>query len=311
MDREMVEILNVQSKFALGMKKNDFSKVEDIFCKNVRINIFQTGEGQGFADVCRLLHYPGPAPEEIKQNVENVMTRYHGDKAQQSFHMILLYSLHDGRHEFHFMQYGGTFILSYRKEKDKWKISRVLFDLCWLDGNSYWIKDWKMIDFHMPKAHKQVIHCLEDGVTHVIPVNDDEWIEEEKISEILFMYGWVIDTEDYGAFYEIALTDVVIEDGYHGKQFNGSREWIDYLTFLNKREPCLHHTYRIKDIQIDGDCAVAKMSRIEPNRIGSNAIGEHNYYMYWFTLDYTIDLVKESGNWKLKKVSFRKHIYGV
>ena len=311
MNREIQDILSIQEDFVKGIKRNDFSFIKQIFTEDVWINCYMTGKGCGSEAVKRLLHYPGPKPAYVKQTVENRVTRYEKNQAQQSFHMLMLYTLTGEDGQFHFMHYGGTFILSYKKINKQWKISRILYDLCWLEGNSYWVKDWKMIDFHMPKRHKQIIDCKKDGVSHVIPVCHYERTDQEQIEETLFHYGWVIDTEDYELFRQIALSDVVVEDGYHGKMFKGVQNWTDFLTLLNTREPCLHHTYRVGEIQVNENRAVGKMSRIEPNRIGSKAIGNHNYFMDWFTLDYIVDLVKVSGVWKLKRINFMKNLRSI
>ena len=131
------------------------------------------------------------------------------------------------------------------------------------------------------------------------------------IRECMFHYGWVIDTEDYGLFRDIAVDDVKIEDGYHGKVFEGNQTWTEFLYTLNQKEPCLHHTYQIQSVEISGGRAVGKMSRLEPNRIGSKRINADNYYMDWLTLDYVIDFLKVEDKWKITNVRFVKNIRGV
>ena len=80
----------------------------------------------------------------------------------------------------------------------------------------------------------------------------------------------MIDTEDYGLFREIALEDVRVEDGWHEIVIEGNKNWTDFLHTLNQKEPCLHHTYRITSVEIQGDEALGRMSRLEPNRIGTH-----------------------------------------
>ena len=214
MTEEKRQIWFLFESFVRGMKLGDFAKA-DIFLETADIVCSHTGSGTGPKDAARLLAYPGPGPEHVKQNAENVIFRRLGAEARQSFHLHQLYTLHGENGEFHYFQYGGTFVLGYGKEKDGWKIESVRFDLCWTDGNTFWVKDWKLIDFHMPKRYKQVISWKTDGVCRALPRNEEEQTEEEKIRERLFLYGWVIDTEDYGLFREIALEDVRVEDGWH------------------------------------------------------------------------------------------------
>lgn len=310
MNGELQTILKIQNEFVRRIKENDFVHATDIFTRDVFAHCSNTGEARGVDAVGEILSWHGLRASCLKQNVENIITRYRGENAQQSFHMILLYGLYDANVQFHYLQWGGTYVLSYKMEDGVWKIGSILFDLCWLDGNSYWVKDWKMLDFHMPKRHMPVINCVRDGAVHRIPENGQPLTDQEAITETLFLYGWGIDTEDYEVFLKRALPGLVVEDGYHGREFKGNRTWIDFVKSLNEKEPCLHHTYRVTDIQIRDDMAVATMSRLEPNRIGSKVIHQDNYFLDWFTLDYIVELVKDQGVWKLKKVSFVKNIRG-
>jgi hypothetical protein len=308
MDGELQAILKVKDEFTQGIRENDFLQRRHIFTEDVSADYSNTGKAQGIEAVIKILSCHRPESACLKQNVENVITGYMGKNARQSFHMIMLYGLYDENAQFHYMQYGGTYVLSYKKTGDSWKISGILYDLCWLEGNSYWVKDWKMIDFHMPKTHAPVINCIRDGVVRCIPENEAVLTDKEAIEETLYLYAWGIDTEDYGIFRERALPDLVVEDGYHGRIFSGNETWIEFIRSLNEKEPCLHHTYRVTDIQIDGSTATARMSRLEPNRIGSKVINRDNYFFDWFTLDYNVELVKDNCVWKLKRVSFIKNV---
>lgn len=74
----------------------------------------------------------------------------------------------------------------------------------------------------------------ENGVVRVIPENEEPFSDEEMIRECMFHYGWVIDTEDYGLFRDITVDDVKIEDGYHGKVFEGNQSWTEFLKIEDK-----------------------------------------------------------------------------
>ena len=163
----------------------------------------------------------------------------------------------------------------------------------------------------MPKRHKALIRPERDGVWNVIPRTEEPQSEEEKIKELLFLYGWVIDTEDYALFSKIAVPGICIRDGYHGTVFQGTENWISFLKELNAKEPCLHHTYQVKEIIAGEKRAAAKMCRLEPNRIGSKTINGDTWIFDWLTLDYTVALKKEEGLWKLEEVEFKKNIRGV
>ena len=116
----------------------------------------------------------------------------------------------------------------------------------------------------------------------------------------------MIDTEDYGLFREIALEDVRVEDGWHEIVIEGNKNWTDFLHTLNQKEPCLHHTYRITSVEIQGDEALGRMSRLEPNRIGTKTINEDTWFLDWLTLEYEIRFRKSGEGWKMEEVRFWK-----
>jgi len=303
-------LLSLQEQFCRGVRQGKFDD-PSIFAEDVKGTCYQTGSGQGAEAMNRLFAYEGPKAEWVKQNVENVITHWRDGRAQQSFHLHQLYALTSANGEFHYFQYGGTFVLSYGKREEGWKITEVLFDLCWTDGNTYWVKDWKMIDFRMPKQHKKVISWERDGVCRVIPKTEEPQTDEDKLQELMFLYGWVIDAEDYELFQEIAMPDVQVEDGYHGRVFEGNSVWTDFLKTLNEKEPCLHHTYQIGYIQVKGNRAVGTMFRLEPNRIGSKTINRETFLLDWLTLDYQVEFKMLDTGWKISRVQFRKNIRGV
>lgn len=301
---ERARILYVTDQFVKGIRKNSFYGLDKYFVENVKVTTSILGQGQGIKAVHSLFKYKGPRVEVVKQNIENMLLHYHNERAQQSFHLIQCFVRHDDQGQFHFLQTGGTYVLSYIKQDGDWYITDIKYDLCWFDGNNYWIKDWKLIDFKMPKVHKQVIHCLDDGVFHHFYKSDENMSDEEQIKELGFIYGWTIDTEDYSLLKKKTTSSFRVYDGYHQKEFKGAESWIEFLTKLNSNEPCLHHTYQVTNVKIEGDKGILYMSRLEPNRIGSRFIGEHSWFYDWLTLDYTVEVVKINGEWLLQDVSF-------
>ena len=294
--------------FSKGMKTGVFNA--ELFSENAYFHCSHTGEGTGGSQMARRLLCPEIKADDQKQNVENILIHWKNKRAQISFHYHHIYVLYAENHSFHFMQYGGTFVLSCAKKETGWEIDRLLFDLCWLDGNSFWAEKWNMIDFHIPIRYKKVISAEKDGVWDVIPENEEPETDEEQIKELLFLYGWVIDTEDYELFEKISISKVRIHDGYHDREFQGQDEWISFLKELNAKEPCLHHTYQIQSIISGEKQASAVMSRLEPNRIGSKTINEDTWFLDWLTLDYIVVFCKIKGKWKIQEVKFEKNIRG-
>lgn len=306
---ERDKILFITEQFIKGIRKNSFDGLEEYFDKDVYVSTSTLGTGQGIEAMKHLLKYTGPKIDIVKQNIENIILHYHNNQASQSFHLIQCYVKYDNQKKFHFLQIGGTYVLNYTKIKNDWYISSIKYDLCWFDGNNYWIKDWKLIDFKMPKRHVSIINSQVDGVHHCFYESDDNMNEYQMIEELGYIYGWVIDTEDYPLLERKTTDDFVVYDGYHHNEFKGCQEWIEFLKQLNQKEPCLHHTYQVKSIEVDENKAILKMSRLEPNRIGSRVIGENTWFYDWNTLDYTIDVIKENEEWLLQKVSFITRIH--
>ncbi|WP_270325360.1 nuclear transport factor 2 family protein [[Eubacterium] hominis] len=299
-DKKEIEKLN--HKFYSGYRTNKWDELNKIFHNDIEIHSSATGDFKGLDQVERAFLYPGPKPYQAKQNVENILLRIDDCYAIQSCHMIMIYSYQ--KDNFHYLQYGLTCLLKYKKTKMGWRICSFTSDLCWIDGNTYWVNIWNLINYKIEYRSQRKIKA-DDSIWHV---HTREKTDIEKIKEVLFGYGWVIDEEDYDLFTEISVSDIIIEDGYHSLCFNGQQAWIDFLKQLNQKEVFLHHTYRIISIDIEKTYAKARMVRLEPNRIGSKVIGQDNWKYDWFTLDYEIELVKLKSQWKLKKVHFEKAI---
>lgn len=299
-EKDAIDKLN--KAFYQGFRTNVWEDLDKIFQKDVTLHISTLGDFKGNDQIKKVFHYPGMKPYQVKQNVENVLLRINGHYAIQSCHMIMIYTHEE--EEFHFLQYGLTCLFKYEKTNNGWRISSFSSDLCWIDGNTYWIHSWNLINYDIAYRKQRKIRA-NDSIWHVQSMEKDD---VEKIKEALFGYGWVIDEEDYDLFRQIATSDVVIEDGYHGLTIKGQQAWIDFLKQLNQKEVFLHHTYRIISIDVKETSAKAYMTRMEPNRIGSKVICKDNWKYDWFTLKYEIDLVKSGAIWKLKKVRFEKSI---
>ena len=59
-------------------------------------------------------------------------------------------------------------------------------------------------------------------------------------------------------------------------------------------------------MEIRGDEALGRMSRLEPNRIGTKTINEDTWFLDWLTLEYEIRFRKSGEGWKMEEVRFWK-----
>lgn len=301
--RDSEEIITLNELFYYNFRNRDWENKNELFVHDVSLHLSTTGMRKGIDQIEQAFNYPDAIPMTSKQNVENKLLRIYDNTARHSFHMLMIHV--DQEEEFHYLQYGMSFVLSYKKIQGKWKIDSVKADLCWIEGNSYWANTWNLIDYHLPKRRKPVIK-VDDSIWN-LPYFDLS--DVEIIRETVLSYGWIIDVEDYDRMNQVMEEFIEIKDGYHGKTFYGIQEWKKFLIILNEKEPCLHHTYQIGNIEIKGQNAKVSMIRMEPNRIGSKVIGRHNWKSDWFTLIYDINLEKDGSLWKIKMVDFYKSIF--
>lgn len=300
-NEENIKKLNMM--FYEALRNRNWENKHKMFDTDVILQLSTTGMWRGIEQIEEAFFHPVTVPIDSKQNIENELLRISNNDARQSFHMLMIHV--EQEKEFHYLQYGMTFVLDYKKELQTWKIVSVKADLCWIEGNSYWIKEWNLIDYHIPKRRIPIIKP-EDSIWYLPCL---ERSENEMIKEAVLSYGWIIDTEDYDCMPKIMKETIEITDGYHGKAFYGINEWKKFLITLNEKEACLHHTYQIDHIEIEGHYAKVRMVRMEPNRIGSKVIGRHNWKHDWFTLIYDIRLEKDGDVWKIETVNFHKSIF--
>ncbi|WP_416325979.1 nuclear transport factor 2 family protein [[Eubacterium] hominis] len=295
------DIYQLNQQLYQAIRTNDWKEKNHLFTEAADIYMSIAHGHHNPNDLAKLFLLSCPHPIHVKQNIENIVLHIQNEEAIQNCHMILFYCHH--QEAFHYLQYGMSFVLHYQKTKQGWRISKMVCDLCWVEGNSYWLKGWKLIDYKIPKCHHQLIPTVSNAWSII-----EQQTDVQKIQDIAFGYGWVIDTEDYSLLKRIAVSDLCISDGYHGNVIHGINDWIAVLKKLNQKEPCLHHTYRIESIKVDFNQGYIRMFRIEPNRIASNVIGDHNWKMDWRTLDYEIVVTKIQGCWYLEQVSFIPNI---
>ena len=301
--RDREEIITLNELFFDDFRNRDWKNKNELFVDDVSLHLSITGIWNGIDQIEQAFDVSDMVPATSKQNVENQLLHIYRNTARSSFHILMIHV--DQSEEFHYLQYGMSFVLSYKKIKSRWRIDSVKADLCWIEGNSYWVNAWNLIDYSLPKRRIPVIK-VEDSIWN-LPCLDLS--DVDLINETVLSYGWIIDVEDYDRMNQVMKESIIIKDGYHEKTFYGIQEWKQFLITLNEKEACLHHTYQIDNIEIEGQDAKVRMVRMEPNRIGSKVIGNHNWKSDWFTLIYNINLEKDESLWKIKTVEFHKCIF--
>lgn len=287
---------------------NEFTGLQNDFTETARIENSLSGEGHGYEDFVRLFQYRGIGSDCVKTNIENVLERENASKAAYSFHLLRQYCAWDAHQFMHYLQYGATVAVKMKKQEVSWKIEQITFELAWVDGNTEWMHQYSLIDYRVPRVMPKLIQAKEEGVVNIIHLDPDDREDIDKIREVLFVYGWFVDYEDYEAFEKVAADDLKIVDGFHNQIIESRDAWISFVKSLHLKESFLHHTYRITSYDIQEDHARVEMSRVEPNRIGSKVINASNYRYDWYTMDLHMDLEKKDKQWILVKAKLVKNI---
>lgn len=301
----MNDYLEIESRVKVlfnSLKNNDFTNLKDVLSIECKCYSSTNGNGEGIKETCNCLSWKDKDGEMLKQDITNLVIRNNKKEAIVTAHEIVLRGIVTNDNLYSF-QYAGTYLIRMHKLKN-WEIYEIRYDLTIVKGNTYWARNWNLIDYGRHFGHEPMINYVYDSPWTEIETIDRVMSDEELITEKVYQYGWVIDEEDYPLFRKITTDDFWIYDGYHDKKFNSGREWVDFLRYLNYREPCLHHSYKVVKIEITGDEAKAYVKRVEPDRIGKYSITKENYKLNWFTLNYVFSLVRKKKDWLLKKVEF-------
>lgn len=273
-------IHEVNQLFYQSLRTQDWKRKDVIFTQDVKLSGNVTPQTGTSVDTIWKTHVPHPC--DIKQNIENVVLHMQGNQAIQWFQMIMFYGVH--QEEFHYLQYGMSFILSYRKENSIWKISSVICDLRWVNGNSYWLNNWNLNNDLMQKPSMQTCSMVKKLMNYT---QKDQ--NQKQIEQLLFSLTWVIDSDD-----DLLLDHIV------GKNKQNIKNFIDLVDL-----PAL----RIHSIAVEQQQhGKALMSRMEPQHIESKVIGVHNWKMDWLTCLYEVNVIKLGTYWYIENIQSNKGI---
>ena len=300
------EIKQAVCIFMEALKTDQYKALRDILTDDCSCYLSTWGTAKGRDEVIRCLSWKGKPCELLKQDVTNLIIRYHDRQGIATAHELVLRGVSENGY-LHTLQYAGTYVIKFKKT-DLWRIDEIRYDLVILKGNTAWIKNMNQIDYSRYFGHEPMINPVYDSPWKAIRRDESNKSEAQKVIEKVYQYGWIIDEQDYPLLAEITSDDFHLYDGYHNKSFANAREWIDYMKYLNYREPCLHHSYRIDEIHIHGSSAEAKVKRLEPDRIGKDCIDLINYKLNWFSLDYVF-LLKKKKEWEIQSISFSPNYF--
>ncbi len=285
-----------------GIRFHQEARINSALTRDATLTSNFLGQHHG-VDVGKLLAHFINAPN-LKFNVENsVIYNVSELRVIETFNGIGLFGYGSKEFLFH-TQLGLIFLVEYCVSDGGLAIVNLKVDLCWIEGNTWWMKDSSLIDFSVNSHRHHTINSRD------IPVSarTQTFQHGDTIQEIrsrVYQYAWILDIEDTDILEAIAVRDFTVYDGFHDRLFKTRHEWCEFVHYLNEKEPAMQHSFRILNIEYDSNSAIVQMRRFEPDRIGSKVINAANWWHDWYTLDYRVKLVREDC-WKLATVEFSK-----
>jgi len=269
-------LASLRQQFTCALATGETESLTSLVSPDAEIRTSTGGQGIGY-EALRLLRCPAADCPIRKQSVENILCRQANGRARMSFHVLTLRARGTGPH-FHFVQYGAACVLTFEEQNGQAVITQIRYALQWADGNTAWLMPWRL-----PPDAPSVIRP-EDSVACIpsMPLPP-----EEQAAEVLLEYAWAMEQND-----DALLRQLVTEDF----AFRGTLGSDD------------GYTLRICEVRVEENKAVLRSRRLEPNSIGSGAIGWHNYYMDWFSADWDAELTLQNGRWKLRRITSKGRV---
>ncbi|WP_171004877.1 nuclear transport factor 2 family protein [Enterococcus hulanensis] len=298
-----------------ALRNNDLNNPEAFFTSDCIADISMTGHFESVQEVSKGLQWPGPIMDIQRITIWNFVARSHNGIAQQSAYVQCIYAKKESQF-IHPFVFGGHFVNTFKKTDNGWKISNLKFDLMYESGNNSFVKDhWNLIDYGIFYGHKPIINAEIDSPWHVIPHDEEEQTDVEKIFETEFKLNFGMDGGNFEMTASTFTEDVQFKMSAH-KNINkynptqtdgdyfGIAECNNFLKSKHHKEPRLQHTDTMGDIVIDGNEATAYMFRSEFNRIANQIYKPSNIYTNVNTVLHINKFRKIDDEWKLSEFTY-------
>lgn len=302
--REQIRILF--GEFIDCLEKNDLSKFDSIFTNDVKGYFSTVGLIIGCSNMKEKLKWPGPKMNVSKSSISNFVSFNNKETGCLTANVFVLKG-HDSGKQLYPFQYGGRYVCTCIKEKNIWKINEVRYDFEWECGNSYFAKDWEMIDYKIFSGHKQMIVSEFESPWAIIEDAEESLSEEEKVAEALYRYAFSLDKFDISLMMKAFSPDIEISMP-HGV-FKGLREVIAYYKFLRCKEACMQHNYKPVKIDVKGNKAKLLGYRMEPNRLGTKVLSRDTMNYKYYSAKFYLDLEKIDGIWMVNKIDYKGGVF--
>ena len=228
------------------------------------------------------------------------------------------------------LSFGGTFTnkLVFNGE---WRLSIIRFELQCEDsigktylskegmlyrqpgyGTKSFISNWKTIDDRI--GHN--MSALDNmGPRIIAPEYDTPWYilenncqesAEEKVKDLLYKYCYGFDLATFPVIRD--SFDDNVQLNIDGQSFTNKRDAIAFLKMLRKVTPRSFHSAIFEHINVDGNMAYAKASRIAPDLRTKKDVQENNLEQ-WIDGYYELKAIKENDAWKMTELSYQRSSY--
>ncbi|MGG5318546.1 nuclear transport factor 2 family protein [Enterococcus sp. AZ072] len=309
------ELFSQFYSFISSLQDNNFENFADFFVEDCKADISMTGHFETIEEVKNGLRWPGPSMDIQRITIWNFVARSTGDRAQQSAYVQCIYGKKSGG-IIHPFVFGGHFVNTFKKTMNGWKISHLKFDLMYESGNNSFVKDhWTLMDYGIFYGHKPMINAELDSPWHVIPHDEEEQSDAEKIFDTEFKLNFGMDGGNFEMTASTFTTDVQFKMAAHKNvnkynpsqtdgDYFGIAECNNFLKSKHHKEPRLQHTDTMGDIVINGNEATAYMFRSEFNRIANRIYDDKTVFTNVNNALHRNKFRKEEGEWKLSEFTY-------
>lgn len=308
-DREMRErdrIINQFCRFVAMMRDNDWRDMEAVFHQDASIEFSTVGKHRGIKEISQALSWDQSVINRRKAKAGNIVVRHTKEKASMISYGYFLYAA-DTEKGFHPVEYGGRFYIQFSKS-DEWKIDRILFDLDWEKGNTYFLKGWTLMDQQVLMGHEQMFVSETEAPWLDFESFEDDRTGEEKLIETFVKYTVGEDTVNWALFHSVLDQDVHMYLT-PTQSLTGSREVLKWMKVKRAREAAWEHFFRYRNIVWNENGASMEINRIEPHRLGTKVLHPGNFEGMWYSGTYRIEFCRTGEEWRIRQVSLEKGIF--
>lgn len=265
-----------------------------------------TGTSSGIEQLAANLKWKGPKLNVSRQRITNLVIRTDGDEAVQSAYVMVLVGVDNGRQLYPF-EYGGKYLNTYRRTETGWKIKSIRYDLDWEKGNTYFVKDWTLIDYKIYAGHTPSICSEFDAPWRMIPESDEPLSDEEQIVETMFKYSWGLDNCDFSLHRESYVDEIQFK--MPSSVVDGARNLLNNFKNTSHKEAALQHAIKIVGVKVDGSEATLDGYRIEPHRLGSKNLNRDTMHQSFYSAVYHNKFRKIDGVWKMYEINYKAGVF--